>query len=88
MSKPNSVLEWALEYLRMGWAVFPLHSIDSEGKCTCGAHPCGDAGKHPTVRRGVKEASKDEAQIRAWFNVNHPINIGLATGEISGITVL
>ena len=83
------MLDIALEYVERGWAVFPLHSIDSKGQCTCGKSNCADAGKHPRVRRGVKEASKDTDKLTKWFGDDAPhSNIAIATGEISGITVI
>lgn len=87
--KPSEILIAAETYVAMGWAVFPLHTIDEAGRCTCGVHACADAGKHPRVQRGVKEASKDLAQVQAWFGPSAPpSNIGLATGAISGLTIL
>ena len=81
--------QWAKKYIELGWAIFPIHSIDANGCCTCGKKDCGDAGKHPRVRRGLKEASKDPAQIEEWFGVGAPLsNIGVVTGAISGITVI
>ncbi len=79
----------ALEYISRGWYVFPLHSIKSDGECTCGVVGCADAGKHPRVAKGVKEASKDPAKIEVWFGEGAPkSNIAIATGEQSSLTVL
>jgi Bifunctional DNA primase/polymerase, N-terminal/Family of unknown function (DUF5906) len=83
------VLKSAKEYASLGWYVFPVHSIDSSLKCTCGNQTCSDAGKHPRVARGLKEASTDPAKIESWFGEGAPLaNIGIVTGEISGITVI
>lgn len=88
MNSPET-LAAALRYIERGRAIFPLHSIDANGCCTCGNATCSDAGKHPRARRGLKEASKDRAQIETWFGPDAPLsNIGLATGAASGITVL
>jgi hypothetical protein len=51
----NAVVEWALAYARSGMAVFPV-----------GSH------KRPVISKanggaGYKDATLDEAQIRAWF---------------------
>lgn len=84
-----NILEWAQRYIELGWAVFPLHSIDANGCCTCGRRDCSDAGKHPRVQRGLKEASKSAEQVATWFGPGAPLsNIGLVTGAESGITVL
>lgn len=85
----EEILASALAYVRRNWAVFPLHSIDDNGCCTCGDSRCRDAGKHPRVRRGFKDATRDEAKILEWFGKGAPLsNIGVVTGEISEITVL
>lgn len=85
----SEVLKQAKEYAILGWYVFPLHSVDENLKCTCGNPTCSDAGKHPRVARGLKEASRDLAKVEAWFGPDAPpSNIGVVTGEISGITVI
>lgn len=85
----EAVLKAAIEYATMGWHVFPLHTVDEKGACSCGKEACGDAGKHPRVERGLKVASRDLAKIEEWFGTEAPpANIGVVTGEISGITVI
>ena len=85
----QEIYKQAVEYVTMGWYVFPLHSVDENLHCTCGNPTCGDAGKHPRVARGLKEASRDLAKVEEWFGKDAPpANIGVVTGEISGITVL
>lgn len=85
----NSVLAAALEYAARGWKVFPLHTVDQDGRCSCGATHCSDAGKHPRVSRGLKEASTDPAQIQAWFGEGSPLsNVAIVTGQESNLTVL
>lgn len=86
----NGILTAALGYIERGWAVFPIHTLN-KGICTCGAMPCKEAGKHPATARGVKDATKDKAQILAWFGeggTHTNCNIAIATGKISGITVI
>ena len=85
----NNILKIALQYASQGWHIFPLHSINDDGSCTCGKAGCSDAGKHPRVLRGLKEASRDPEKIEAWFGDEETrSNIGIVTGEISGITVI
>lgn len=85
----NKVFDTAKEYISIGWHIFPLHSIDVNGKCTCGSGACSDAGKHPRLAHGLKEASMDLEQVNTWFGEDAPLsNIGIVTGEISGITVI
>lgn len=83
------MLRAARAYVEKGWAVFPLYSIGADGQCNCGTPQCVDAGKHPRIAKGVKGASKEVAQIEEWWGPDAPLsNIGVATGNISGITVL
>lgn len=83
----DKIYQAALKYAKRGWFVFPLHSI-IDGKCTCGTPSCSDAGKHPRVPRGLKEATRDLDRIDEWFGKGTPLsNIAIATGSISGITV-
>lgn len=85
----NKLLQAAKDYVNKGWYVFPLHTVDDEGFCSCGNKTCSDAGKHPRVERGLKAASRDLAKIEEWFGTEAPpSNIAVVTGEISGITVL
>jgi len=85
----NNILKTALQYAEQGWHIFPLHSITDSGACTCGKAGCTDAGKHPRVLRGLKEATRDPEKIKHWFADDiERSNIGIVTGEISGITVI
>lgn len=73
---------------KMGWAVLPLHSIVN-GKCSCHQPPgkC-NPGKHPRTPNGVTGATTDIAQISRWWAIWPDANIGVATGEISGIVAV
>lgn len=85
----KQALEAAKQYVNRGWFVFPLHSIDDDGHCTCGDAKCGDAGKHPRLARGLREASRDLEKVEQWFGPLAPrSNIAIVTGEISGVTVV
>lgn len=70
-----------------GWHVFPCHSA-SRGECSCGKHPCRNPGKHPRTKHGLREATADKAQIRAWANQYRNCNWAAATGAHSGFFVL
>lgn len=85
----DTVLRWAKDYVHAGYYIFPVHTLDDTSACSCGTTACKDAGKHPRVQRGLKEASRDMDKIEEWFGANAPeSNIGISTGEISGITVI
>jgi putative DNA primase/helicase len=84
-TSPN--LEAALAYARRGWPVFPLHSVQ-EGCCSCGRPACESAAKHPRTLHGLKDATRDEAQIRLWWNTWPDANVGIVTGTQSGLVVV
>lgn len=68
------VLRWALQYRELGWAVFPL----------------GYKSKVPLKNsHGFKDATKDADRIEEMFgSAKEPLNISIATGDISGLLVL
>lgn len=68
----NTLLEAALGYAARGWRIFPLKP----------------RGKTPLVKGGFKAATVAPAQIRAWWEKWPDANIGIATGQASGILVL
>jgi hypothetical protein len=72
----------AMQYAQSGWAVFMVHGITDDGKCTCGHDPCPNAGKHPSSRNGLKDARTDRQWISTFWQDGK--NIGVATGEASG----
>jgi hypothetical protein len=63
--KPPILRDAALEYAARGWAVFP----------------CKPRGKRPLCPHGLKDATTDEAQIRAWWERWPDANIGYPTGN-------
>lgn len=78
------VLESALLYASKGWRVFPVHSIDEHGKCTCGEN-CKSPGKHPVLTNGLNGASSDPQKIKGWFKNAPWANIAIRTGAESGL---
>lgn len=81
------MLKQALIYSDLGWYVFPLYSLNSDGFCTCGDKKCDYIAKHPKTKKGLKNASNDKEKIKDWFK-DGDSNIAIVTGEISGITVI
>lgn len=82
-------LEWALRYAERGFHVFPCHSVNADGSCTCGDAQCVDIGKHPRTTNGFKNASKDKAKIKKWFGAKAKLsNVAIRTGKVSGISVI
>lgn len=74
-----SLLDWALAYAAIGFWIFPVHSIRA-GRCSCRNPKCTRKGKHPLTKNGFKDATLDEATIRAWWATWQDANIGCATG--------
>jgi hypothetical protein len=67
----TSKLEAALTYASWGWPVFPLVPLR----------------KNPATENGFYNATTDTNQIKAWWAQNPEYNIGIPTGEVSGIVV-
>ncbi len=82
----HDLLTAALDYAKKGFRVFPLHSVDDQGRCTCGNQDCEKPGKHPRIYNGLKGASTDESQILKWWKKSPDANIGIRTGK--GLLVL
>lgn len=73
---------------KLGFPVFPLHSVKN-GVCSCGKPSCDtNAGKHPRTPHGFKDASLEESEIDSWWQRWPDANIGIPTGKISGLIVL
>ena len=66
------MIEYALRYAALGWAVFPCRPND----------------KVPATPHGCLDATTDPDQIRAWWSEAPNCNIGLACGEPSGAVAL
>lgn len=62
----------ALYYASLGWRVFPLRT----------------RAKIPATEHGCLDATTDREQIRAWWARWPSANVGIATGEGSGLLVI
>jgi hypothetical protein len=87
------MLDAALAHARRGWPVFPLFEpvwlLEGEPVvCSCGDGDCANIGKHPRTRRGFKDATTDEGEIRKAWEASPTANIGVPTGAVSGMVVL
>jgi len=80
-------LKTALDYAQRGWLVVPLHN-PKQGKCSCRKQNCSSPGKHPRTEHGLKDGSKDTRQIEQWFARWPDANLGILTGQVSGLIVL
>ena len=85
-------LDIALAYADMGWSVIPLHTpvgAPGQKQCSCREADCGNsAGKHPRIKDWPNQAVTDAQTIQEWWRRWPNANIGIATGEKSGITVI
>lgn len=85
----HSNITYALRYAeQLHWPVIPLHWITPHGVCSCGKSDCKSPGKHPLTKTGLKEASIDPEVIKERFKKWPTANIGIATGEVSGVYAL
>ena len=89
----DTVSELARRYARMGIAVLPLHwpvRHTAGLRCSCGKSDCESPAKHPFAKlaaHGLRDASKDQSVVDRWFK-NSELNVGIATGAVSGIVAL
>ena len=87
MNSSNPLLDAALAYANRGLPVFPLQSC-ANGLCSCGDADCDSPGKHPRNANGLTGGTCDPERIVPWWEMWPDSNIGLVTGEVSGITVV
>jgi hypothetical protein len=83
----NKNLAAAIEYADIGWHVLPLHTPGPNG-CSCGNPACSSAGKHPRTPNGLQDATDELAILMNWWSRWPDANVGIATGEPSGIVVI
>jgi len=84
---PDQLLDAALDDARRGWHVFPVHTFCDEC-CTCDDPACDNPAKHPLTPHGLLDATRDETTINRWWSEADVANVGLRTGEVSGLWVL
>lgn len=91
----RSAHELAIDYIRRGWPVLPVHWCRFTGagmQCSCWKDGCNRAGKHPMTPNGLNDATFDEVLASKWFDVPyHAPNVGIRTGlagEGSGFIAL
>lgn len=88
-SDSSSLLENAKAYSQLGFSLFPCHSRDDSGNCTCGKSDCRDIAKHPLTQSGFKDATTNESKLSQYFSGDFAkANIAIATGDPSGVSVI
>lgn len=78
----------AIIYARRGWAVLACHDPVRAGDCSCGRPACASPAKHPRTRRGLHEATTDQAAIGAWWRRWPNANVAVRTGAASQLVVV
>lgn len=91
-NQPNYV-ESAADLAERGLPVVPLHNPEPTPtgriRCSCAkGEACPSIGKHPRTRHGVKDATTSPTQILASLKLYPNANVGVATGERSGLLVV
>lgn len=84
----NLALRAALAYSARSWRVLPIHPIAPDGSCSCRNPSCDSAGKHPSTRHGLHDATSDEQTLRGWWEDTPDAGVGIATGAASGFFVV
>jgi len=83
-----SISELASEFVKLGFSVFPCHTLES-GSCSCGDLNCANVAKHPLTDNGVHGASNDPLKVETFFSGDYSIaNIAIACGSVSGVWIL
>lgn len=72
---------------RFGWPVHPVAGV-TDGICDCRNHNCSSAGKHALLRDWGNMASSDPQEVAEMWDRYPNANIGILTGERSGLFVL
>ncbi len=83
-SRVSKAAAW---YGQRGYPIFPLHGAEA-GRCSCGSAGCDAPGKHPRLSHWPQQATSEAPMIHAWWHRWPEANIGLVTGEASGLVVL
>jgi hypothetical protein len=83
-----SMLEYALGYLMDRRPIFPVCFATGKGRCLQhGA--CSNPGKLPLVAwKRYQTELPTEADVARWWGGKTQANIGMATGDLSGVVVL
>lgn len=76
------------DYARLGWRVFPCHTM-IRGRCSCDKGiDCSSPGKHPSIRKWTERASTDLDRIHIWMRSYPETNWAVACGKESGVFVV
>ncbi|MDX8495865.1 bifunctional DNA primase/polymerase [Mesorhizobium sp. VK22B] len=86
--QPDTVLDLALHYNRLGIPIFPCRSADEDAFDPSTGEVTTKTEKSPLTHDGLKGATKNERIVRIWFGERHRnALIGVPTGEKLGAWV-
>ena len=68
----NEMMDAAVQYVRMGWSIFPIKP----------------KSKAPATKHGVKDAQRDLDDTRELWTARPDMNIAIAAGAVSGDIVI
>lgn len=88
--------EWAAMAARLGFALIPLHRVDTEpaydgtpgARCVCSNIDCTAIGKHPALMGWNKTTAVTEMQARLLVMADRRRGFGVVTGSASRVVVL
>lgn len=67
--------------------MFPIHTWNVD-KCDCNKPDCSNPAKHPRTMHGLNDATSNLEQIAKWWEQWPAANIGVRTGDPSGVVVV
>lgn len=92
--RASTLLEAAVEYVKRGWAITPLHWVTEAGVCSCGNprndpnHDRKQGGKHPIQPRWQLNPLSTRSAVEKQWASTPLANIGGLTGVPSGLWAL
>lgn len=82
------LVDVALQMTGKGWAVIPWHDT-AAGYCSCRKRQgCTSPGKHPRPQKWPTAGTTNRDQIVKWWEKWPNANVGIVTGQPSGVFVL
>lgn len=83
-----AIADAAVDYAALALPVVPVHTVGPHG-CSCGRADCPSPGKHPRVRwQHLQHRVPSAEDVRRWWQRWPDANIGVLTGQVSGLAVL
>lgn len=93
VEKAPSTLDYAMQYIELGWYIVPTWNVNEDGTCRCGRdnnERGHKPGKHPQANltpRGHLDASNDPRLIQDWLSTDPDCGLGISLAQ-SGLIAL